>query len=164
MQIWANKEEREKMDVNHWPSLPYIQKGIKKVKTLKPFRAIDVGCGDGLLTRDLLLYKFTKVDMFDRCPKAIKIVKELKKDNKRIQDVEIAEFNDFEFKHKYNGIFMRWVSGYMLHDKLVEFLRKAKKALDTKSAVNMNEKGPCSFIFFMDNVMKDGYDTDDENG
>ena len=76
-------------------------------------RAIDVGCGDGGYTVDHLIKKFTAVDMFDKNDAVIKKVKDLKKKHSQIKNVETATMQDYEFKEKYNGIFLRWSIGYL---------------------------------------------------
>ena len=46
---------------------------------MKRIRCLDAGCGDGRVTKELLLKHFKKVDMFDRCGVAVKALKELRK-------------------------------------------------------------------------------------
>ena len=54
-------------------------KGImRQIPDLKKERALEVACGDGRLSKDLLSQMFTYVDMFDQCPLAIDKVLEWK--------------------------------------------------------------------------------------
>ena len=79
-------------------------------------RAIEVGCGDGRFTRDHLIKNYTVVDMFDIDAPVIERVKLHKMKYDAIKDVERASMQEYEFKHKYNGIFLRWTIGYLNKD------------------------------------------------
>ena len=85
-----------------------------------------MGCGDGILTKDFLSKKFVKVDMIDQDPVAIKIVKTWSGNDDTIDRVEAVKIQDFQFKHTYSFIILRWVPGYLTDSELVLHLRRMK--------------------------------------
>ena len=92
-------------------------------------RCLDAGSGDGRVTKNLLLDLFETVDMFDRCPKAVKILRELKKVKRKIGYIDRSDMQNYNFKVKYDAIFMTWIVGYLDDDELIEFLKKAARNL-----------------------------------
>ena len=97
-------------------------------------RALEVGCGDGMLTRDYILpLKFKAIDMFDKCPKGIDKVNELKSEFSTIDSVSIEKMEDFVWQRDYSAIYMRWCVGYLDDNNLKLFLMNAKRHLITKS-------------------------------
>ena len=63
---------------------------------------------------------------------------------------------DYTFKHKYNGIFLRWTIGFLHRDKeVIDFLKKAKEALiqDERKSSGVNKAS--SYIYVVDNVLDD---------
>ena len=51
--------------------------------------------------------------MIDKNGLVIEQVKDLKKKHLQIKIVERADMEDYEFKEKYNGIFLVWSIGYL---------------------------------------------------
>ena len=58
--------------------LPWLAGILKDLKYLKRERALEVACGEGHVTREVLLGQFCEVDLFDPCPYAIAKVNKLK--------------------------------------------------------------------------------------
>ena len=95
-------------------------------------RALDVSCGDGRVTRELLLRYFDKIDMFDQCKEGIEKCKALKRDNpEKIDRVDIYQMQTFKWKERYDRVFLTWCTGYLTNDELINFLKKAKSYLNT---------------------------------
>ena len=114
------------MGICHPQSLNVLEGLIKNFPNLDRARALEAGCGDGRLSKDLLQKWFEKIDMFDQCPEAIRIVKAQKEEAKYIGDVEQASFQKYVCKRHYSAIFMRWVTGYLDDKELVSFLKYLK--------------------------------------
>ena len=66
------------MEVCHGPSVTIIEALLKKLPGLDLTRALEVACGDGRLSKDLLQKWFKKIDLFDQCSNAITEVKKLR--------------------------------------------------------------------------------------
>ena len=54
VRIWADEQEREEMDVNHGQCVAEIEKFIDNLPNHTKTRALEIACGDGRLTVDLL--------------------------------------------------------------------------------------------------------------
>ena len=141
-----------------------LQKFLSEFEKLSTHRALDVAGGDGRLTKNLLVGLFSKVDIFDRCPKAIaKVRKELQKDV-AFGFAKTATMENFRWKFSYNAVFMVWVSGYLANTALISFLRKAKLHLSSSGRMKRRKDAPKSFVFLLDNVLEDGTTKDPEKG
>ena len=67
---YADPTEKESMAECHPGRVKAIETAIKNLKSLNFGTALDVACGGGQLTKDLLAGMFKHTDMFDRCPAA----------------------------------------------------------------------------------------------
>ena len=163
-QIYADEEEQKDMEICHPHCIKLLKKFLSGMKNLQTKRALDVAGGDGRLAKNLLVKQFNKVDLFDRCPTAIGIVrKELKKDI-AFGYAEIANMEDFKWEFPYSAVFMVWVSGYLNNAALISFLRKAKLHLSMNGQMKRRKDAPSSFVFLLDNVLEDGTTKDPEKG
>ena len=94
------------------------------------------------MTKNLLLHHFKKVDMFDLCEEAVKTLKKLKKSSRKIEHIDQANMMTYNFKCKYDAIFLTWVIGYLDDEHLREFLVKAASHLRTKSQRKSRKNEP----------------------
>ena len=78
------------MDLNHQNCINMIKEFLKEITDIKLDRAIEVGCGEGLVTRDLLCHRYKLVDMFDQDLKAMRKVKTLKDEISNIDALELS--------------------------------------------------------------------------
>ena len=62
------------MEKCHEPCVAFMKKFLGRFWYRKLGRALEAACGDGRVTKDLLLDEYSVVDLFDLCPKAIDIV------------------------------------------------------------------------------------------
>ena len=67
---YADPTEKESMAECHPGRVKAIETAIKNLKSLNFGSALEVACGGGKLTKDLLANMFQHTDMFDRCPAA----------------------------------------------------------------------------------------------
>ena len=72
---WATREEKEWMDLYHPFRVTLMKQVLAKLPLPTNKRALEAGCGDGRLSKDVLCVDFDKVDLFDSCPAAIRAVK-----------------------------------------------------------------------------------------
>ena len=142
----------------HPGSVKVLEDCLESIPHLNKERALEVACGDARLTSDLLSRWFTKVDLFDQCPEAVDIARGLKETISNIDRVEQVKMQNFFFTRKYSVIVMRWVTGYLMNDQLIMFLRRAKKALKSWEKTETYPNGSASFILVMDNLSDEGED------
>ena len=79
-------------------------------------RALEVACGSGTLTRDLLSSKYDGVDLFDACSGAVADATENTKALGNIGCIEMCKMEDYVFARKYSAIYVRWCIGYLTRD------------------------------------------------
>ena len=80
--------------------------------------------GDGRLSIGLLLKNYRLVDLFDQCPKAVKIARQCMRKTGKLGYVEQATMQAFQWKYRYSGIFMVWCTGYLARPELVAFFER----------------------------------------
>ena len=137
---------------------------LKKLPGLDDTRVLEVACGDGCLTKDLLHEWFKKIDLFDQCPKAIAKVNLMKESINAIENVELADMISFKFQHTYSAIILRWCIGYLNERQLVDFLMRAKYWLKKDKKRLTRQKGFVAYIIVFDNVASDGRQYKREKG
>ena len=80
VRTFASPEEQQHMAICHPASVQMLEGFLKSLGELDRKRALEVACGDGRLTRDLLAKWYEEVDMFDQCPVAVELVKQLRRE------------------------------------------------------------------------------------
>ena len=56
--------------------LPHLDNILKELKSMNTNRVLEVGCGEGHVTKHILVNMFYEIDVFDQCPVSIgKILK-----------------------------------------------------------------------------------------
>ena len=127
--VYAGKQALANMKKVHEPSVSLMKKFIGSLPKLEYARALDVAGGDGRVAKEVLVEIFDKVDLFDRCPVALALVNAVKAVLPKLQHVEQATMQEYQFEEKYNLILMCWCSGYLDDEEFLIFLRKAQKNL-----------------------------------
>ena len=122
---------------------------------------MDVAGGDGRFTKDLLLDRFDKVDLFDACPTACRKAKEALRGHPNFGFVTQTTMQEWEWDYKYDGIFMVWCAGYLTKPQLIDFLMEAKVHLQDNGSRISRHSPPSSFIFVLDNIL-DGKEKSNE--
>ena len=75
-------------------------------------KALEVGCGDGRVTRDQLLRRFSMVDLFDPCAVAIRKVKKEMALQWQVMHIDQGTMETHDWHGDYSLIVMRWCIGY----------------------------------------------------
>ena len=70
---------------------------IDGLTSMKKDRVMEVACGFGYVTEDLLLSKFHEVQMFDQCPKSIDIVRKKFKNQPKVSLIRQSTMEAFEW-------------------------------------------------------------------
>ena len=115
------------MDLLHDPSVRVIEKFLKRLKNHKYSRALEVACGRGLLTKDLLSEKYEAVDFFDQSEEAIELAVVNNLNSRHIVITEVKRMQDFDFNQypRYSAIYLRWCLGYLPRSDQIKFLQRA---------------------------------------
>jgi len=142
------------MEDNHSSACKYIELFLSGHSAHVRGAALDVGCGSGRLTLDVLSKRYDLVDMFDSEYNCAKIAEGNVENCKNIGKVEHAKMQDYEFtlKRGYNAVYMRWCIGYLNKAEQIAFLKKAQKALANPTDRYSRNNPPPSYIFVLDNV------------
>ena len=83
---------------NHPEAVKQLKMFLQKLPNHRSYRAIEVACGDGRLTRDLLSGYYQKIIMFDQCPQAIEDAKVETINEDNIELCEPCTMQDFKFE------------------------------------------------------------------
>ena len=112
-----DEDEDQKMLKANPARIQVQEKILKRFKNIRYNRALEVACSRAHLTNDLLKNKYKKIDLFDK--DRVK-VNELKRkfilNSKDIQPTA-ATMENFEWKYKYDGIFLHWCLNYLTREK-----------------------------------------------
>ena len=156
VRIYADPEEQERMRVCHERSISVLRAFLASMPELKYFRALDVGAGDGRVTKYLLRHRYHRVDLFDPCPVAKgRATRELN-GYKGIDRIERSSMQDYKWSFYYSGIFLVWCACYVNDEVLTGFLKRAAGRLIRRDDRASRNKSPHSCIFVMDNVLEEG--------
>ena len=147
------------MTVCHKPAIDLMKKFFEKQKVNSTISALDVCCGSGRVTYDLLSLKYDHVDAFDRSENSVKEVKELKSACPNLREVCQCTMEDYSWDKDYDSIWLSWCIGYLEEDQLVKFLKKAKEHLVKPIGQVTRQKPHTSYIFILDTVLgKDDFE------
>ena len=142
------------MDLLHDPSVGEIGEFLKKLSNHKYSRALEVACGRGLLTKDLLSQKYQFVDMFDQSEEAVDEAEANNLNSRNVIFTKVYTMQEFDFTQydQYSAIYLRWCLGYMPRPDQIKFLQRAQKALNNEETLYTRTKGPPNFIILFDNI------------
>ena len=103
------------MDLLHDSSVREIEELLKKLSSHKYSRALEVACGRGLLTKDLLSKKYEEVDFFDQSEEAVEVAEANNLNSRHVVITEVKRMQDFDFTQypRYSAIYLRWCLGYL---------------------------------------------------
>ena len=118
----TEEEEQEAMETGHPRSIEILKQFLGSIEELCPLYAFDVGGGGGLLSKDLLCPRYFRVDILDRDADAVEQARLALEDNKAFRQAMAGTMQNFAWGRSYNAIYMRWVSGYLSDEDLVDFL------------------------------------------
>ena len=164
LRVYADSKELNDIAACRPTCIAILKEQLKKLNGHADTRAIDIAGGDGSLAKELLVAKYKTVDLFDRCPTAVKKAKLALRNHPRIGHNSMSTMEEFDWPEDYNAIFMVWVSGYLSNIDLVEFLKRAKTRLKTAAGPSRRKSKPGSFIILFDNVLAEGKKREPEKG
>ena len=99
--------------------------------------ALDVGAGIGRVTRDVLLKKYSNVDMLEVDQKFLDAADEFIGEplNKRLGKKYCVGMQDFKFEKTYDCIWIQWVISHLPDDDAINFLQNCQKNLTENGVI-----------------------------
>jgi protein N-terminal methyltransferase len=67
--------------------------------------------------------------MVDQSAQLVEQGKELLKNSPSMKNFYVKGLQDFEFEHKYDCIWIQWVSSHLTDDDFIQFLKKCSESL-----------------------------------
>ncbi len=113
--------------------------GLILTKKLKNNSALDCACGIGRVTQFVLCNFFNEIDLFEKDEKFINKTKEIFKNNKKVKNIICSGIENFEFKRKYDLIWIQWTLENIEDYDLIPFLKKCKDNLNDNGIIIIKE-------------------------
>ena len=158
-EAYPTSQEQEWLDRDHPKRCELMINLLENLFEGNMERALDVACGDGRLSREVLVWFFNKVDLFDCQQKQLDKFQKWSRTDEQVGTVEIATMQDYDPKETYDLIAMNWCLGYVTDEDVVKVLRKFKGNLRAPDKKKTRADEPSSFIIVLDNVKdRDLYD------
>ena len=126
--------------------------GLILTNQLKPEYALDCGAGIGRVTSNVLINFFNNIDLFEKNENFVKKCEEIFKNIPKIKNIYLSSLENFNFKQKYDLIWVQWCLENLEDEDLIPFLNKCKE--------NLNDKGK---IIVKENCYYDENDEDENN-
>ena len=95
------------MELCHGQSLILIKGFLQKLVHRLRGRALEVAGGDGRLTMDFLAGEYVAVELFDRNPGAVEIMRQKASGLRNIMQISCSSMEEYEFTMRYDGIYCR---------------------------------------------------------
>jgi len=155
----ARQKEQENMAQVEKQNIEMIEAFLAQLPDLKYDRALDVGAGDGRVTKELLQRLFAAVDLLEPDKDNFHQIKQIKPLLPKLKDAAQASMQDYEFKVKYSLILLCWCAGYEDDDQLEAFLGRAKEHLAQSVKRPTRKHGPDACVVVFDNISDAGEGT-----
>ena len=144
---WEEKEATLESVLGGWEdtNLPDIKcsnellNGLILTKKLKNNSALDCACGIGRVTQFVLCNFFNEIDLFEKDEKFVNKTKEIFKYNKKVKNIFCCGIENFEFKRKYDLIWIQWTLENLEDNDLIPFLNKCKNNLNDNGIIVIKE-------------------------
>ena len=150
--IYETQKDKEELSRVNPRILNQLKSFIDGRNSMKKDKALEVACGAGWVTKEVLLSRFNKVDLFDQCEQAIDDANENIGKNPKLGKLRVHTMQNFPWDSKWNFIVCRYCVGYLDDKELVQFLKKAAKCLkgnDERAKRALNQQ---SYIVVQDQV------------
>ena len=72
------------------------------------------------------------MDLVDQNPLYIEEAKKLLSEFSSMKEFYVGGLQSFEFQHKYDCIWIQWVSGQLVDEDYIKFLERCRKSLTEK--------------------------------
>ena len=113
--------------------------GLILSKQLNPKCCLDCAAGIGRVTEYVLSNFFNEIDLFEKDEKFVNKTKEIFKNNKKVKNIICSGIENFEFKRKYDLIWIQWTLENIEDYDLIPFLKKCKDNLNDNGIIIIKE-------------------------
>ncbi len=110
--------------------LNQLRNFLDSLTSMKKGKALEVACGAGWVTKEVLLSRFSEVDLFDQCEQAKDDAKENIGKNPKLGQLRVHTMQNFPWDSEWNCIVCRYCVGYLDDEELVQFLQRAAQCLE----------------------------------
>ena len=144
---WETKEPTLESVLGGWEDTHFpdikcsneLLNGLILTNKLNPNSALDCACGIGRVTQFVLCNFFNEIDLFEKDEKFVNKTKEIFKNNKKVKNIICSGIENFEFKRKYDLIWIQWTLENIEDYDLVPFLKKCKENLNDNGIIIIKE-------------------------
>ena len=118
VRTWADPKEKQEITELSNKTIELLQFMFETVKPDFSGKALEVACGRGILTQNLLIKHYDNVHLFDRDAAALRYIKFWKNSskngtNKKVT-TEVSSMQHFQWTdRKFTGVYFRWCLGYL---------------------------------------------------
>jgi protein N-terminal methyltransferase len=113
--------------------------GLILTKQLNPISCLDCAAGIGRVTEHVLSNFFKEIDLFEKNKLFIEKCKIKFSDNDKIKNIYNSSLENFEFKKKYDLIWIQWCLENLNKKDIVSFLLKCKNNLNENGIIIIKE-------------------------
>ena len=112
------------MQLVHNKAIQQMEELFLALGMMKREAALEIGCGDCLVSKDFLKKYFTNIDLLDHCKEAGKEMKSFKQSCNQVRHLFLTPMQNFSTQFRYNCIVLRYSIGYLEDDLAANFLKK----------------------------------------
>ena len=123
--------------------------GLILTKQLNPISCLDCAAGIGRVTEHVLSNFFKEIDLFEKNKLFIEKCKIKFSGNDKIKNIYNSSLENFEFKKKYDLIWIQWCLENLEDEDLIPFLKKCYENINDNGIIivkenlyNINEDDP----------------------
>ena len=113
--------------------------GLILSKQLNPISCLDCAAGIGRVSEYVLLNYFQEIDLFERNKSFVEKCKIKFSGNNKIKNIYESSLENFEFKKKYDLIWIQWCLENLEDDDLKPFLKKCHDNLNDNGIIIVKE-------------------------
>ena len=154
MRIWATEKEKKDMQLVHKKAIEQMEGLFLALGLIKREAALEIGCGDCLVSKDFLRRYFAHIDLLDQCEEAGKEMRSFQWSCKKVRHLFLTPMQNFSTPLRYNCIVLRYSIGYLEDDDAVTFLKKLGGMLSSEKQ-KARAAARSSFILIQDQVISE---------
>ncbi len=113
--------------------------GLILTNQLKPEYALDCGAGIGRVTSNVLINFFNNIDLFEKNENFVKKCEEIFKNIPKIKNIYLSSLENFNFKQKYDLIWVQWCLENLEDEDLIPFLKKCYENINDNGIIIVKE-------------------------
>ena len=140
------------MQLVHRKAIRQMEGLFSALGMIKRDAALEIGCGDCLVSKDFLRRYFAHIDLLDQCEEAGKEMRSFQRSCKKVRHLFLTPMQNFSTPLRYNCIVLRYSIGYLEDDDAATFLKKLGGMLGSEKE-NTRAAASSSIILIQDQVI-----------